>query len=109
MFIPFISQKDRILDNNGQIIPGAKIEVFDPDSNNHIDIFTYDGSNDRYIIAPNPVYLNGNSSPEHTYYAKQLVLCRLYKYIGAFSDPRVDDDTANWLFNVLTTCINLQV
>ena len=98
MFIPFISQKDRILDNNGQIIPGAKIEVFDPDSNNHIDIFTYDGSNDRYIIAPNPVYLNGNSSPEHTYYAKQLVLCRLYKYIGAFSDPRVDDDTANWLF-----------
>ena len=38
------------------------------------------------------------SRPEHTYFADRLVLCRLYKYIGNFSDPRVDDDTNNWKF-----------
>lgn len=98
MYISFLNQDDLILDNNRQIIPGAKIEVYDPISNNYVDIYTYDGSNEKYTIAPNPVYLNGQSRPEHTYFAKQLVLCRLYKYIGNFSDPRVDDDTQNWLF-----------
>ena len=98
MYISFLTQDDLILDNNRQIIPGAKIEVYDPISNNYIDIYTYDGSNEKYTVAPNPVYLNGQSRPEHTYFAKQLVLCRLYKYIGNFSDPRVDDDTQNWLF-----------
>ena len=98
MYISFLSQDDLILDNNRQIIPGAKIEVYDPISNNYVDIYTYDGSNEKYTVAPNPVYLNGASRPEHTYFAKQLVLCRLYKYIGNFSDPRVDDDTQNWLF-----------
>lgn len=98
MYIPFLSQEDLILDNNHQIIPGAKIEVYDPISNNYVDIYTYDGSNERYTVAPNPVYLNGQSRPQHTYFAKQIVLCRLYKYIGNFSDPRVDDDTNNWLF-----------
>lgn len=98
MYISFLSQDDLILDNNRQIIPGAKIEVYDPISNNYIDIYTYDGSNEKYTVAPNPVYLNGQSRPEHTYFSKQLVLCRLYKYIGNFSDPRVDDDTQNWLF-----------
>lgn len=98
MYISFLSQDDLILDNNRQIIPGAKIEVYDPISNNYVDVYTYDGSNEKYTVAPNPVYLNGASRPEHTYFAKQLVLCRLYKYIGNFSDPRVDDDTQNWLF-----------
>ena len=98
MYIPFLSQEDLILDNNHQIIPGAKIEVYDPISNNYVNVYTYDGSNERYTVAPNPIYLNGQSRPEHTYFAKQIVLCRLYKYIGNFSDPRVDDDTQNWLF-----------
>ena len=98
MYIPFLSQEDLILDNNGKIIPGAKIDVFDPISNNYVDIYTYDGSNERYTVATNPVYLNLQSRPEYTYFAKQLVLCRLYKYIGNFSDPRVDDDTNNWQF-----------
>ena len=98
MYISFLSQDDLILDNNRQIIPGAKIEVYDPVSNTPVDIYTYDGSNEKYTVAPNPVYLNGQSRPEHTYFSKQLVLCRLYKYIGNFSDPRVDDDTQNWLF-----------
>ena len=98
MYIPILSQKDVILDNNENIIPGARIFVYDPVSNTPVDIYTYDGSNDKYIVAPNPVYLNGRSSPEHTYFVKQLVLCRLYKYIGNFSDPRVDDDTNNWVF-----------
>lgn len=98
MYIPFLSQEDLVLDNNRQIIPGAKIEVFDPVSNTPVNIYTYDGSNELYTIAPNPVYLNGESRPEHTYFCDRLVLCRLYKYIGNFSDPRVDDDTNNWLF-----------
>lgn len=98
MYIPFLNQDELILDNRRQIIPGAKIEVFDPVSNNYVDIYTYDGSNERYTVATNPVYLNLQSRPEHTYFAKQLVLCRLYKYIGNFSDPRVDDDTNNWQF-----------
>lgn len=98
MYIPILSQKDVILDNNHQIIPGAKIEVFDPISNNYVDIYTYDGSNERYTVAPNPIYLNGASSPEHTYFVDRLVLCMLYKYIGNFSDPRVDDDTNNWAY-----------
>ena len=96
--IPFLKQEDLILDNNRQIIPGAKIEVFDPVSNTHVNIYTYDGSNERYTVATNPVYLNLQSRPEHTYFADRLVLCRLYKYIGNFSDPRVDDDTNNWKF-----------
>lgn len=98
MYIPFLNQEDLILDNNRQIIPGAKIEVFDPVSNTHVNIYTYDGSNERYTVATNPVYLNLQSRPEHTYFTDRLVLCRLYKYIGNFSDPRVDDDTNNWKF-----------
>ena len=98
MYIPFLNQEDLILDNNGKIIPGAKLEIYDPISNTPVNVYVYDGSNDKYIITTNPVYLNGVSRPEHTYFAKQLVLCRLYKYIGNFSDPRVDDDTENWLF-----------
>ena len=98
MYIPSLSQTDLILDNNRQLIIGGKIEVFDPVSNTPVNIYTYDGSNELYTIAPNPVYLNGESRPEHTYFCDRLVLCRLYKYIGNFSDPRVDDDTNNWLF-----------
>lgn len=98
MYIPFLNQDDLILDNNGKIIPGAKIEVYDPISNNYVNVYVYDGSNDKYVVTTNPIYLNGQSRPEHTYFAKQIVLCRLYKYIGNFSDPRVDDDTQNWLF-----------
>ena len=98
MYIPFLSQTDLILDNNRQLIIGGKIEVYDPVSNTPVDVYVYDGSNELYTIAPNPVYLNGESRPEHTYFCDRLVLCRLYKYIGNFSDPRVDDDTNNWLF-----------
>ena len=98
MYIPFLSQTDLILDNSRQLIIGGKIEVFDPVSNTPVNIYTYDGSNELYTIAPNPVYLNAESRPEHTYFCDKLVLCRLYKYIGNFSDPRVDDDTNNWLF-----------
>ena len=98
MYISFLSQADLILDNNGNIIPGAKIEVFDPVSNTPVDVYVYDGANERYVISTNPVYLNAESRPEHTYFCDRLVLCRLYKYIGNFSDPRVDDDTNNWAY-----------
>ncbi len=98
MYISFLSQADLILDNNGSIIPGGKIDVFDPVSNTTVDVYVYDGANDRYVISTNPIYLNGASRPEHTYFCDRLVLCRLYKYIGNFSDPRVDDDTNNWAY-----------
>lgn len=98
MYIPILSQKDVILDINGNIIPGGRIFVYDPVSNTPVDIYTYDGANESYTIAPNPIYLNGASSPEYTYFCDRLVLCVLYKYIGNFSDPRVDDDTENWLY-----------
>ena len=98
MYIPFLSQTDLILDNNRQLIIGGKIEVYDPVSNTPVNIYTYDGSNERYVIAPNPIYLNGASSPEYTYFCDRLVLCVLYKYIGNFSDPRADDDTENWAY-----------
>lgn len=97
-YIPFISQDDLVLDNQQRKIPGAKIEVLDPISNNPVDIFVYDGSNDTYTITTNPIYLDVYSRPEHTYFAQQLVLCRLYKYRGNFSDPMIDDDTNNWEF-----------
>ena len=97
-YIPFISQDDLVLDNQQKRLVGGKIEVLDPISNNPVDIFVYDGSNDKYIVSTNPIYLDVNSRPEHTYFSTQLVLCRLYKYIGNFSDPMVDDDTNNWKF-----------
>lgn len=96
--IPFLTQDDLILDNQKRIIPGAKIDVYDPISNNRIDIYTYDGANERYIVAENPIYLNNDSRPQHTYFSTKLVLCRLYKYRGQLSNPMTDDDTANWEF-----------
>ena len=98
MYIPILSQKDVILDNSGNYIPGAKIAIYDPVSNTPVDVYVYDGANDRYVISTNPIYLNGASSPEYTYFCDRLVLCMLYKYIGNFSDPRVDDDTNNWAY-----------
>ena len=97
-YIPFISQDDLVLDNQQKRLVGGKIEVLDPISNNPVDIFVYDGSNDDYIVTTNPIYLDVNSRPEHTYFSTHLVLCRLYKYIGNFSDPMIDDDTNNWKF-----------
>lgn len=97
-YIPFISQDDLVLDNQQKRLVGGKIEVLDPISNNPVDVFIYDGSNDDYIVSTNPIYLDVNSRPEHTYFSTQLVLCRLYKYIGNFSDPMIDDDTNNWQF-----------
>lgn len=98
MYIPFLTQADLILDNNGNIIPGAKISVFDPVSNTPVNIYTYNATDDSYTIAPNPIYLNVQSRPEHTYFVKQLAYLRLYKYLGDFSDPRTDDESANWQF-----------
>ena len=98
MKIPFLTQDDLILDNKKNLIPGAKIAVYDPVSNNPVDIYVYDGANERYTVTQNPVYLNGQSRPQHTYFADRLVLCRLYKYAGQLSDPMSDDQSENWKF-----------
>ena len=93
---PFLTQSELILDNDQKIIPGAKIEVFDPVSNNHVNIYTYDSANDQYVIAQNPVYLDNLSRAQNSYFSDRLVLCMLYKYRGDFADPLTDDDTENW-------------
>ena len=95
---PFLTQSELILDNDQRIIPGAKIEVFDPVSNNHVNIYTYDSASDQYVIAQNPVYLDNLSRAQNSYFSDRLVLCMLYKYRGDFADPLSDDDTENWQY-----------
>lgn len=99
MYYPIVSQKDLFVDNQKKVIANGKIEFFNPVSLNRIDTFTYNEEADNgFVIAENPIYLNGYGRPQHTYFTKQLTFCRLYKYIGNFSDPRLDDDTNNWGF-----------
>lgn len=97
-YIPILTQKDLVLDTNGKIIPNAKIEVLNPISSNPIDVFTYDAQNDRYVAATNPIYLNNESRPEHTYFVTQLAYCRLSKYMGDFMDPLTHSTLARYDF-----------
>ena len=96
--IPFLTQKDLIKNTEGRLIPGAKICVFDPVSNNTVEIKTYDSAHDTYVTAANPIYLDNESRPSQTYFADRLVLCVLYEYQGNFGDPMADDDDADWKF-----------
>ena len=91
LYFPIVNQNDSFVAN-------GKIEVLDPVSTNLIDVYTYNATDDSYTISPNPIYLNVQSRPEHTYFVKQLAYLRLYKYLGNFSDPRTDDESANWQF-----------
>ena len=91
LYFPIINQNDKF-------VAKGKIEVLDPVSTNFIDVYTYNSTDDSYTIAPNPIYLNGEGRSEHTYFVKQLAYLRLYKYLGNFSDPRTDDESANWQF-----------
>ena len=61
--IPFLTQKDLIKNTEGRLIPGAKICVFDPVSNNTVEIKTYDSAHDTYVTAANPIYLDNESRP----------------------------------------------
>lgn len=98
IYIPFLTPEDLVQDNQKRLIPGAKICIFDPVSNNPVDIYTYDGANERYVVAENPIYLGAGSRPVTSYFSTRLVLCRLYKYAGQLSDPRLDDDSNDWKF-----------
>ena len=91
LYFPIVNQNDKFVAN-------GKIEVLDPVSTNFIDVYTYNATDDSYTIATNPIYLNGEGRSEHTYFVKQLSYLRLYKYLGNFSDPRTDDESANWQF-----------
>ena len=96
---PFLNQDDLVLGKERELLVGGKIQCLDPVSSNPIDIYTYDSSDDSYTVAENPIYLDVTSRPLHTYFSDQLVLCRLYKYIGDFSDPMIPgDDTENFEF-----------
>ena len=97
-YIPILTQKDLVLDTNGKIIPNAKIEVLNPISSNPIDVFTYDAQNDRYVAATNPIFLNNESRPQHTYFVTQLAYCRLSKYMGDFMDPLTHSTAARYDF-----------
>lgn len=87
-----------IINQNDTFVAKGKIEVLDPVSTNFIDVYTYNATDDSYTIVNNPIYLNGEGRSEHTYFVKQLAYLRLYKYLGDFSDPRTDDESANWQF-----------
>ena len=91
LYFPIVNQNDTFVAN-------GKIDVLDPVSTNHIDVYTYNATDDSYTIVNNPIYLNGEGRSEHTYFVKQLAYLRLYKYLGDFSDPRTDDESANWQF-----------
>ena len=91
LYFPIINQNDSFVAN-------GKIEVLDPVSTNFIDVYTYNATDDSYTVVNNPIYLNGEGRSEHTYFVKQLAYLRLYKYLGNFSDPRTDDESANWQF-----------
>lgn len=98
MMQPIINQNDLFLDENRKLMSGGKIDIYDPISNNRVNVYVYNGTNDSYTLATNPIYLNGQSRAEHTYFVESLVLCRLYRYLGQLSDPRLDDDTTDWKF-----------
>jgi len=98
IYIPILKQSDLILDDKKQIVPEAKIDIWDPVSSTPIDVYTYDAANDRYILATNPVILDVNSRPLHTYFVKQLALCRLSKYKGDFYDSATGSTVASWEF-----------
>lgn len=91
LYFPIINQNDTFVAN-------GKIEVLDPVSTNFIDVYTYNSTDDSYTVVNNPIYLNGEGRSKHTYFVKQLAYLRLYKYLGNFSDPRTDDESANWQF-----------
>ena len=98
MFVPFINQDELVLDEKGKLVVGGKIVVEYAGTNIPANIYTYNPANDEYVVAENPIYLNGDSRTQHTYFTDKLVQCRLYKYIGNFANPMVDDDTENWSF-----------
>ena len=87
-----------IVNQNDEFVANGKIEVLDPVSTNFIEVYTYNATDDSYTVVNNPIYLNGEGRSEHTYFVKQLAYLRLYKYLGNFSDPRTDDESANWQF-----------
>lgn len=98
-YVAIVTQEDLFLDNQKKPVIAGKIEFLDPGSNNLINVYTYEEEtpgNFDYVIHENPVYTDINGRAEHTYFTTQLTLCKLYKYIGNFSDPMVDDDTNNW-------------
>jgi len=97
-YIPIISEKDLVLDQNKRIMPNGKIEILDPVSTNPIDVYTYDSQNNRYVVATNPIYLDVESRPQHTYFVKQLAYCRLSKYLGEFTDPITHSAISNYEF-----------
>lgn len=98
VYIPILKQSDLVLDNKKQIVPDAKIDIWDPVSSTPIDVYTYDAANDRYILAVNPIRLDVNSRPQSTYFVKQLALCRLSRFKGDFYDELSGSTVAAWEF-----------
>ena len=101
---PFLNQDDLVLGKERELLVGGKIQCLDPVSSNPIDIYTYDSSDDSYTVAENPIYLDVTSRPLHTYFSDQLVLCRLYKYIGDFSDPMIPEVDRFTLTSLTSSC-----
>ena len=77
---PIISQHDVFVDIDiGPLVQG-KVEVYDPVSNNLLNVYTY--SDDEYVIAANPIILDVEGRPEQTIFSDRLSYIRVYAFKG---------------------------
>lgn len=77
---PIINEEDLFLDMDMQPLVNGKVICLDPISNNEINIYTYTDA--EYTVATNPLRLDVNGRPEHTYFSDRLTYIRVYKYQG---------------------------
>lgn len=80
MYIPILPQEEVFLDINLKPLINGKVECLDPISNNLIDIWTY--SDNDYTLATNPIRLDAEGRPEHSYFSDRLTYIRVYAYKG---------------------------
>lgn len=77
---PIINEEELFLDMDMQPLVNGKVICLDPISNNEINIYTYTDA--EYTVATNPLRLDVNGRPEHTYFSDRLTYIRVYKYQG---------------------------
>lgn len=77
---PIISQHDVFVDIDiGPLVQG-KVEIYDPVSNNPLNVYTY--TEDEYVIAANPIILDVEGRPEQTIFSDRLSYIRVYAFKG---------------------------
>lgn len=77
---PIISQHDIFVDMAIGPLVNGKVEIYDPVSNNLLNVYTY--TDDEYAVAANPVILSVEGRPEQTIFSDRLSYLRVYAYDG---------------------------